>query len=306
MQGTKKNIIFMGTPAFGAPALELLIQEHNVVAVFTSPPKPCGRRLQIQKTPIHQVAEKNNIQVYSPKTLRNEEVLRLINSIDADIIVVCAYGFIIPPKILEAKKYGCVNLHPSKLPRFRGASPLQHTIIEGDNTSAICIIKMDAGIDTGPILAQHDFVLPKRPALSWLHDYTAHNGADILSKAISSIEYITPVLQSTEGATYANKLSKEDSYINWKMSAEKIDSKIRGYVSWPGSITKSNLGDIKIIEARSISLNHNNNPAAILDHNDLIIACGEHAIQIDILQLPGKKTMDTRNFLNGHKLEWLA
>ncbi|MDX1923645.1 MAG: methionyl-tRNA formyltransferase [Rickettsiaceae bacterium] len=314
MRGSKKSLIFMGTPEFAAPSLRALIRDHEVRAVFTSPPKPAGRGMEIKFSPVYEIAAKNNIQIHTPRTLKDRAILDIINTIDADIIVVCAYGFIIPPSILSAKKYGCINLHPSRLPKFRGASPLQHTIIEGETESSICIIQMDAGLDTGPILLQKDFSMPYRATLAWLHDYTAKEGAELISNVVSNIENLKPVAQNLSGASYASKLSKDDSYINWVDSAEKIDCGIRGRFPWPGSYMKTNLGDIKIIEAKPFAESSSEESynkekyqsGQIIDSKKLIIACGDGLLKIEKLQVPGGKQISALEFFNSKKLEWIS
>ncbi|MDX1917157.1 MAG: methionyl-tRNA formyltransferase [Rickettsiaceae bacterium] len=296
----------MGTPEFGAMVLDQLILDHNVVAVFTSPPRPCGRGQKLQKTPVHILAEKNNLDVFTPGSLKKSDTYELIESICADIIVVCAYGFLIPKNILESKKFGCINLHPSKLPRWRGASPLQHTIISGDIYSAVCVMQMDEGLDTGPILKQHDFQMPQRATLRWLHDYTAKIGSKMISEVVGTIENLEPIPQSNEGVSYAGKLTRDDALVDWNMSAELIDCKIRGQNPWPGSIMNTNLGQVKILEAETINIQESVTPGKILGDKDIIISCGSNtAIKILKLQIPGKKIMEAHDFLNGYNISEL-
>ncbi len=290
----------MGTPDFATPTLqELINSKHQIVAAFTQMPKPKGRGMEISYSPVHMLAEANNIPVYTPKTLKNEESFHLVSSIDADIIIVVAYGFIIPKNILDSKKYGCLNLHPSKLPRFRGAAPLQHTIMNEDKESSICVMQMDEGLDTGPILLQKDFDLPNRPTLKWIHDYCATEGAKMILKVVDNIDSIEPIIQPNEGFTYAKKLSKEDGLIDWSRDAYKIDSQIRAVAAWPGAYTKSSIGDIKILDAQPITVNRNEPPATIIGPG-LIIVCGNNALEINSLQLQGKKPISGKDFLNGY------
>jgi methionyl-tRNA formyltransferase len=291
----------MGTPDFAVPTLKALINsKHKVVAIFTQKPKPKGRGLEVTSSPIQIVAEEAKIPVYSPTTLKTEESFKMIDEIAADIIVVAAYGFIIPANILACKKYGCINLHPSRLPRFRGAAPLQHTIIEGDKESSICVIQMDAFMDTGDILLQKDFTLPPRPQLKWLHDYCAQEGAKMIVQTIDNIDSLKPAKQSVEGVKLAGKLRKEDGLIDFQMDAFEIDCRIRGTSAWPVSYFKSNIGDIKIIDAEPVILDHQESPGSMID-GQLLIACKKNALKINKLQAPGKKPLDSKDFFNGHR-----
>lgn len=289
----------MGTPEFAIPALTKLINSnHQVTAVFTQAPKAKGRGLSETKSSVHQLADEAQIHVYTPATLRNEEATNLINSIDADIIVVIAYGFIIPQNILDAKKYGCLNIHPSDLPRHRGAAPLQRTIIEGDNTSSVCIMQMDAGLDTGNILMKEDFNLESNITLQELHDKCADLGAELLIKTLANIDKIVPKSQSNEGVTYARKLTKEEGRVNWQDSAYTINCKVRGMNPWPGVYFKYNDKMTKILEAEYSNENHNFTPGTIINKN-LEVACGKGILVIKKLQQEGKKALNTAEFLRG-------
>jgi len=288
----------MGTPEFAVPALKKLITHHEVTAVFTQQPKAKGRGLNLAKSPIHQLSFEHQIPVYTPSTLRNEETSKLINNIIADIIVVIAYGFIVPKTILEAKKYGCLNIHPSDLPRHRGAAPLQRTIIEGDRKSSVCIMRMDVGLDTGDILMKGDFDLEERTTLKELHDKCANLGAELLIKTLANIDNILPIKQPDEGVTYAHKLTKEEGKINWHESAYKIDCKIRGMTPWPGVYFSYNDKIIKILEAEYLNAIHDFTPGAVIS-DKLEIACGNGTLQVKVLQQEGKRALSTSEFLRG-------
>lgn len=289
----------MGTPEFAIPALTKLINSsHEIAAVFTQKPKAKGRGLNETQSPVHSLALEHQIPVYTPSTLRNEEAVNLINDIDADIIVVIAYGFIIPQNILDAKKYGCLNIHPSDLPRHRGAAPLQRTIIEGDKASSVCIMQMNAGLDTGDILMKEDFDLDDRITLQKLHDKCANLGAELLIKTLADIDNIIPIPQSEYGVTYAHKLTKEEGKINWHDTAYAIYCKIRGMNPWPGVYFKYNDKMIKILEAEYLAQPHDFTPGTIINKN-LEIACGEGILSVKILQQEGKRALNTEEFLRG-------
>lgn len=296
------NIIFMGTPEFATSALSTLINsKHKVVAVFSQRPKAKGRGMYITQSPVHRLASEHNIQVYTPVTLRNEEADQLISSIDADIIVVTAYGFIIPKNILESKKYGCLNIHPSKLPKYRGAAPLQRTIIDGNDSTAVCIMKMDEGLDTGDIMMKKEFPISDKITFKELHDECAQIGADLLLQVLDNIDNIKPRKQSEEGVVYAHKLSKEESKINWHESSFAIDCKVRGMNPWPGVYFEYQGKKIKIIEAEYLNIEHKYDPGLILNNGSKFfeIACGQGVLRIFRLQSEGKKAMDARDWQRG-------
>ena len=296
------NIIFMGTPDFAVPSLLKLIESknHQVVAVFSQKPKAQGRGMKIVESPVHRVANDHNIPVYTPITLKNEEADLLIKSIEADIIIVTAYGFIIPKNILEAKKYGCLNIHPSKLPKYRGAAPLQRTIIDGEKETAVCVMQMDAGLDTGDILMQKDFAITDNITFSQLHDKCANLGAGMLLEVLDNIDDIKPQKQSEEGVVYAHKLSKEESKINWYEPAFVIDCKVRGMNPWPGVYFEYLNKKVKLIEAKVINTKHDYNPGLVLSANSEVdVACGEGLLRIFKLQPEGKRIMDAAEYRNG-------
>ncbi len=293
----------MGTPNFAVPTLQKLINSnHEISAVFTSAPKPQDRGMLEKKSPVHILAEANNIPVHTPKTLRNDEITQLVENIEADIIIVVAYGFIIPKAILESKKYGCLNLHPSALPRFRGAAPLQRTIIAGDKTTEICIMQMDEGLDTGDILLKQSLALHPRITLQELHDQCAAIGADLMLQVLENIDNLTPQKQTEEGLVYAKKLSKAESIIDWTESAFSIDCKIRAMITWPGIFFIYKGQPVKILEAEFEEKEHNLLPGSVID-GKLTIACGKHMLKIRRLQKPGKKPVSTEEFLRGCNIE---
>lgn len=292
----------MGTPDFAVPALQKLIDsKHTVKAVFTQKPKPKNRGQQVTASPIEALARFNNIEVYSPTSLRTEESFEIINSIQADIIVVVAYGFIIPQNILESKKHGCVNLHPSALPKYRGAAPLQYTILHGEEETDICVMKMDEDLDTGPVYIRENLKLPERPSLEWLHDKTSQIGANNIIKLLDNFDIFKPISQSEDNASYAHKLSKDDAILDFTKTAFELDCKIRAYKIWPGSFINSNLGKIKIIDATAVETSTNFIPYKIEFDKELYIHCSKGKLQINQLQLAGKKSISTRDFINSYK-----
>jgi methionyl-tRNA formyltransferase len=295
------KIIFMGTPDFAVPAINALInsKNHSVVAVFTAAPKPQGRGMKRTKSPVHQIAMDNKIDIYTPSTLRNSEIQSIIHNIEADIIVVAAYGFIVPKEILAAKKYGCINIHPSLLPGYRGAAPLQWSIINGDKESAMCIMQMDEGLDTGDIILQQNFPMPARVTFKELHDMTANLGAQLLLRALDEIDSLPRIPQDDTNATYAHKLTKEDGKINWEESAYKIDCKVRGMNPWPGVYFEYKGKIIKITESDYYAVAHNFIPGTMIN-GKLDIACKEGILKITKLKLEGKKEITAEEFTRGY------
>ncbi len=289
----------MGTPDFAVPALEGLINSpHEVVAVFTQAPKPKGRGLALTPSPVHELANKHNITVYTPPTLKKEEYYQQVLNIEADIITVVAYGFIIPRIILDAKKHGCLNIHPSKLPKFRGAAPLQRTIMSGDTETAVCIMQMDDGIDTGDILLREDFPIPSDISLQELHDLCTAKGAKLLLQTLDQIDTLPHIKQSEEGASYAHKLSKEEGKIDWNEPAEVIERKIRAMNPWPCAYSDCQDMQVKILEAKACNQEHSFVPGAIT-RKESMIACGKGVLEVKLIQKPGKKAMSFAEFLRG-------
>lgn len=293
----------MGTPQFAVPTLLKLIncQSHQVAAVFTQAPKSKGRGLNSVASPVHEIALQYNIPVHTPATLKTQEARDLIEGIEADIIVVVAYGFIIPKLILQSKKYGCLNIHPSSLPRHRGAAPLQRTIIEGDSETSVCVMQMDEGLDTGDIILQKSFELSPRITLTDLHDQCAEYGADLLLEVVDNIDNLPRIIQATEGVTYAHKLTKEEGKINWHESAYKIDCRIRGMNPWPGVYFEYNGKIIKVLESEYNDEDRMVPPSTVLD-DSLSIACGKGMLIIKKLQQEGKRALDVQEFLRGVKI----
>lgn len=293
----------MGTPEFAVPSLRSLIssKKHEVVAVFSQKPKPKGRGYLESFSPVHMLANEHSVKVYTPETLRSDESQELICSLEADIIVVVAYGFIIPKPILLAKKYGCLNIHPSKLPRFRGAAPIQRTIMAGDKTTAVCIMQMDAGLDTGDILLSKEIDISPRANSLTLSNECAIIGADLLIKVLDNIDDIKPVKQTDDGLVYANKLAKDEGKINWTEPAYDLDCKIRAFFPWPGSYFEYKGQNIKILEACYENISHSFEPGYVID-NQLSVACGSGVLKLIKLQRPGKNPLLVKDFLMGSKI----
>lgn len=293
------KIIFMGTSQFAVPALHTLsISPHEIVAVFTKEPQKSGRGHKVHKSAVHLEAEKINVPIFTPRTLKSSEIVNKIRELAPDITVVTSYGHIIPQSILDIPRHGCLNIHPSLLPRWRGAAPIERTILAGDKQTAVCIMKMDAGLDTGPILAQRLVEVDAYVYADALTKQLAAIGAEMLLGVIEKIDTITPIKQSEEGITYAHKLTKEEAIINWHDSAAKISRMIRAFNPWPGCFFSYNGEQIKIIEASFDSAQECSAPGTVLDKS-FTICCGDGVLRPTKLQRPGKNVLSVKDFLNG-------
>ncbi len=296
----------MGTPEFAVPALKMLINSHHeIVAVYTAPPKAKGRHQKEAKTPIHELAESFQLEVEMPVSLRKEPEQDVFRSKNADLAVVAAYGLILPKAILEATKFGCFNIHPSSLPRFRGAAPIERMILAGDFETSSCIMQMDEGLDTGDILLQEKIPVSPKATSTEMHEILSNLGARMLLEALELLEkkQLKPVKQTNEQVVYAEKLRKEEARIDWSQSAEQIERNIRGLNPWPGCHFEFGQEKIKIHQASVKKEAHDHAPGKILSNDKTIeIACGSDILVIENLQRTGKNAMKTADFLRGFKM----
>ena len=299
------KIIFMGTPDFSVPSLKSLIksENHEICAVYCQPPRPAKRGQKLRLTPVHQEASNNNINVYTPLNFKNQDDINTFISHEADIAVVAAYGLLLPEEILNAPKYGCINIHSSILPRWRGAAPINRAIIEGDKESGVTIMQMDKGLDTGDMLLTESLPISNDMNAQELHDKLSDIGADLLIDTLKQISEnkTNPIKQDDSIATYAKKLKKEEGKINWDETAQIIKQKILGLNPWPGTYFNYNSEIIKIISADIIENKENYESGTIID-DMLTIACSEDAISPKIIQRQGKKPMDVESFLRGYNI----
>lgn len=277
------RLVFMGTPDFAVPALKALIDSHHeIICVYTQPPRPKGRGMQLQKSPVHQLAEDNNIPVRTPKSLRkSEEAQQEFVSLGADLAVVAAYGLLLPASVLFAPKFGCINIHASLLPRWRGASPIQHAIWKGDDKSGVTIMKMEEGLDTGDMILKGETPITRDTTAQNLHDALSGIGGDLLIRVLDDLERtgnIQAEKQDDYLSTYAPLLKKEDGLIDTSASPEETDRQIRALNPWPGTFMQGAKGRVKILKA----------------HID-----EKGALVFDVVQPDGKKPMDAHSAQNG-------
>ena len=298
------NIVFMGTPEFAVGCLETVYKKHNVVGVFTQPDKPKGRKYVLTPPPVKVRAEELGLKVYQPTTLRNGVALDILKQLNPDLIVVVAYGKILPKEILELPKYKCINVHASLLPRHRGASPIQWCIVCGDKVTGVTTMLMDEGMDTGDILLSSEIAIGKDEISDTLHDKLALMGAELLDKTIDGIlnGSVNPIKQNENEATYAPIIKKEMAQIDFSLSAEKIVDAIRGYNSWPCAYFTLLGKRIKVYKAESLSTS--GEAGVVLDSkNRLIIGCGEGSVSLIEVQPEGSKRMNISDMLRGRPVE---
>lgn len=300
------RIVFMGTPDFAVPTLaEILAAGHDVVAVYTRPPRPAGRGMGERKSPVHLYAESNGIPVFTPKSLRGAAEQEIFRSLDADAGVVVAYGLILPKPILEAPRYGCLNLHASRLPRWRGAAPIQRAIMAGDTETAAMVMRMDEGLDTGPILLAERVPIGPNATAGELHDELARVGASLMVRALAALERgsLDATSQSEEGVTYAAKIDKAEARIDFTRPAREVHNLIRGLSPLPGAWFEAGPEGrrerIKVL--RSELADGDGPPGTVLDDR-LTVACGERAVRLVLLQRAGRKPMSAEEFLRGFNL----
>ncbi|HWV00441.1 MAG TPA: methionyl-tRNA formyltransferase [Devosia sp.] len=296
------KIIFMGTPEFAVPTLtEIVAAGHDVVAVYTRAPKPAGRGQGERKSPVHLAAEGFGIPVRTPKSLRSDEEQAAFAALGADVGVIVAYGLILPKPILDAPRLGCLNLHGSLLPRWRGAAPIQRAVLAGDARTGIMVMQMDEGLDTGPVGLVDEMPIGPDMTTGELHDKMMRVGADLMGRALAALERgsLTFTPQAEEGVTYAKKIEKAESRIDWSRPAEEVHNLIRGMSPFPGAWFELELNGVttRIKVLRSTLAAGSGAPGAILP--DLTIACGGGAVRLLSVQREGKAAMDAATFLRG-------
>jgi methionyl-tRNA formyltransferase len=293
------RIAFMGSPDFAVPALRALHQAgHDIAAVYCQPARPAGRGQAIRRCPVHVAADSLGLSVHTPARLRSDpEAQAAFGMLNLDAAVVAAYGLILPQTMLGAPKRGCLNIHASLLPRWRGAGPIQAAILAGDAETGITIMQMEAGLDTGPMLLRQSVPITPETTTANLHDTLAAIGAKLILDALSSPSI--PMPQTETDATYAPKLSREDGRIDWTKPAETIDRQILAFDPWPGTFTSLAGIPLKILAALPVS--GSGAPGTVLD-NALTIACGDQAIRLTKVQLPGRSALAANDFLRGHPI----
>ena len=298
------KLIFMGTPDFAVPCLERLIEAgHEIAAVFSQPDKPRGRKMILTPPEVKACALKHGLTVYQPKSLRNDEAMELIKEIAPDCIVVAAYGKILPKAMLDLPKYGCINVHGSLLPKYRGSAPIQWSVINGEKETGVTIMQMAEGVDTGDMLYQKAIPIGIDDTAESMFEELSDLGGEMIVEALDLLEEgkLTPIKQDETLATHAPMLNKEIAVIDWNKSALEVHNLVRGLYSWP--IAQTTLHGKKLKIYRTAVGKGSGEAGTVISASPLTIACGEGAVVIEELQLEGKKRMDAKAFLIGHPLQ---
>jgi len=293
------RVIFMGTPGFAAVALKSLVDAgHDILAVYSQPPRPKGRGMGVQPNPVHALAEELGIPVRHPVSIKSAEEIAAFQALQADVAVVAAYGLILPQAILEAPRYGCLNIHASLLPRWRGAAPIQRAIMAGDQQTGITIMQMDVGLDTGPMLMQEAVPIAADTDAGTLHDELAALGARMIVAALERLpEGFQAEPQPVAGITYAAKITKEECRIDWTRDAAAIDRQIRGLAPSPGAFTELN-GERLVVLAAEVMSGFHGAPGVALD-DQLTVGCGGGVLRLTLVKRAGKRAMSAEEMLRG-------
>ena len=299
------RIVFMGTPDFAVPSLQALIDAgHDVCAVYTQPDKPQGRKQILTAPPVKTLALEHDIPVFQPNTLKNEDEQARLRELAPEVIIVVAYGKLLPKAVLDIPPHGCINVHGSLLPRWRGAAPIQWAVIAGDEMAGVTTMKMAEGLDTGDMLLTYETKVGEKETAGELFDRLAQSGAELLTQTLVKLDEITPRPQDDAQSCYAHMLDKQMAVIDWSKSAHEIDCLIRGLNPWPIALTMLSGERLKVFAAEKAA--GNGEPGTVIEADPkkgLTVACGEGALKLIEIQLVGGKRMKATDFLRGHAIE---
>lgn len=304
MVGPGLSVVFAGTPEFAVPAFNAIAaSRHRLLAVYTQPDRPSGRGLKLEGSPVKKAAAAHGLQVEQPATLKDAAAVERLAATRPDVMVVVAYGLLLPQAVLDVPRLGCINIHASLLPRWRGAAPIQRALLAGDTRTGVTIMRMEAGLDTGPVLSRQALAIDPGDTGGSLHDRLAALGADMIVAALDSIESGTAVFRPQEdaGATYARKLSKEEALVDWTRPAELLDRQVRAFDPWPVAETRLDGQQLRIWRAHVAKTASLALPGTVLaaDESGIVVMTGEDALVIQRLQLAGKRVVDAAEFLRG-------
>lgn len=298
------RIVFMGTPDFAIPALEALLAKHEVVLVVTQPDKPAGRKKRLQPPPVKVLAEEAGVEVIQPKSARTPEFLETMRASGAEVAVVVAYGKLLPTAVLESFEHGCINIHGSLLPKYRGAAPIQWAVINGESETGVSIMRLDEGMDTGPVLLTKREAIGEQDTAGSLFARLAPLGAKAICEALDGLAAGTleAIAQPEEGASHAAMLKKQDGLVDWSMDASALAARIRGLDPWPCAYTPFAGGNLKLFGAIACEGEGKAGSVLSYDESGMVVACGTGACRILEVQAPGKKRMGAAVFARGRRL----
>jgi methionyl-tRNA formyltransferase len=310
---------FAGTPEFAVPALDALGKAHRICAVFTQPDRPAGRGQPLHASPVKTFATLRGLPVHQPASFKSPEALEILRSLELDALVVVAYGLILPPAALQCPKHGCINIHASLLPRWRGAAPIQRAVLAGDSKTGVTIMHMDAGLDTGPMLATREIDIGAADTAKTLHDRLARLGAELIGETLNALKEgrVREMPQPSEGVTYAEKINKAEALIDWRQDAVQISRRVRAFNPWPVAETRLDGAQLRIWDAQMLDsqMTPSNRvligsaatiePGTVLaaTHAGIDVACGRGVLRILRLQLAGRKPLGAQEFIKGQRLD---
>ncbi|MBQ0724873.1 MAG: methionyl-tRNA formyltransferase [Cycloclasticus sp.] len=301
------NIVFAGTPDFSLPTLNALLQsDHHVCAIYTQPDRPAGRGRKLQSSPIKQYALSHNLQVEQPLNFNEAQIRDTLSGYQADLMIVVAYGVILPPEVLNIPRYGCINIHASLLPRWRGAAPIQRAILAGDKETGVTLMQMDKGLDTGDMLAASRYTIQADDTSATLHDQLSTLGAEALMALLPDIEQqrLKPTPQPSLGVSYAHKLNKKEAIIDWNQPALDVLKAIRSYNPWPVAHTLMGDESLRIWHAKMAEKNDHEAPGRVnVDQRRILVACQDSYLEVTELQAANKRRMKAADYLIAHSLD---
>ena len=297
------RVIFAGTPEFAVHALRAIVAAgHDVPLVLTQPDRPAGRGMALQPSPVKRLAEANGIEVFQPQTLKDVTAQEKIAAVQADVMVVAAYGLIVPQVVLDMPRFGCINIHGSLLPRWRGAAPIQRALLAGDQETGVCIMQLEAGLDTGPVLLRAACPIGAADSAAMLHDRLAESGARLIVEALSKLP-LPAEPQPAAGVTYAHKIEKAEALIDWSKDAQELDRHIRAFNPFPGAQAQFGGQTVKLWQAVPVAGSGEKGLILSVDRSSIVIACGSGALAVSELRKAGGKRLPVREFLAGHPLK---
>ena len=297
------RVIFAGTPEFAAAALQAIIAAgHEIPLVLTQPDRPAGRGMNLMPSPVKKMALDSGLEVYQPISLKDAAAQERIAALRADVMVVAAYGLILPQAVLDMPRFGCINIHASLLPRWRGAAPIHRALLAGDAETGVCIMQMEAGLDTGPVLLRGAFPIASDDTTASLHDKLASLGATLVVEALPRLP-LPPEIQSQEGVTYAHKIEKSEALIDWTQPASVIDRHVRAFNPFPGAQALLGRQTIKLWKASPLAQSGEIGRIMAVDREKIVVACGEGALAVTELQKAGGKRLPVQHFLAGNPLK---